>query len=200
MKGSIIEKEFLGFLKVDALIRIKDKSGFFDNNQNRLKALLFVANNCEVKVSHVGIEPDIIITFSNLNTYFCSPTEARHSYDPFYREVIRVGLLLEKFIRLIDFKAIVEIDYPSKEIIAGRVISTYDEFMSEPSEESKLTTVIPESIVEKVDSFMALVIPRQNYKMGTCHWIWKMKKTILRYCFGFNWKTPSERNPHIIYD
>ncbi|MBO4464029.1 MAG: hypothetical protein J5797_07515 [Prevotella sp.] len=200
MKGSIIEKEFLGFLNVDALIRIKDKSGFFDKNQNRLKALLFVANNCEAKVSHVGIEPDIIITFSNLNSIMGSPTEKRHSYEPFYREVIRIGLLLEKFIMLVDSKAIVEIDYPSKKILEGRAISSYDEFMNEPSEKSELSTVIPESIVAKVDSFIALVIPPQNYKMGTCHWIWNMKKTILRYCFGFNWKTPSERNPHIFYD
>lgn len=34
----------------------------------------------------------------------------------------------------------------------------------------------------------------------SCHWIWGMKKAILRYGFNIDWQTPAEKNPHVIYD
>ena len=206
MKTSEIKKELLWALQahdVDALIRFKDYSGFFDSDQRRLTVLLVVASNCEVNISNVGLGPDIIIAFSNLCDPWCGPAEERHSYEPFYREVIRVGLLLEKLISLIDPNAKVVIDYPSPEEIMGRELSRYDDFKKEypiDDNEEKLSTIVPDKLKQEVDSYLDLVIPRQNHMLGICHWIWGMKKVILRYGFNIDWKTPAEKNPGVIYD
>jgi hypothetical protein len=40
-----------------------------------------------------------------------------------------------------------------------------------------------------------------GYKqMGDCHRIWRRQKQILKDEFGIEWFTPSEMNPHIIFD
>ena len=205
MKTFEIEKEIFHAFNVDALIRIHDYSGFFDPDMRRLRALLNVASNCEVKVSHLGTIPDVLISLTNLEahrSWSSSPTRDRNSYQPFYREVIRVGLLLEKLIFLIEPKANIIIDYPDKEEIIGRSISHYEDFLKEFSEEKqeKRSSYIPAKLNESIDSFIELVIPRQNYVLGTCHWKWGMKKCILRYGFNLEWKTPSEEYPDINFD
>jgi hypothetical protein len=37
-------------------------------------------------------------------------------------------------------------------------------------------------------------------QMGDCHRIWRRQKEILKEEFGIEWFTPSEMNPHIIFD
>lgn len=205
MKTFEIEEDLLNVFNVDALIRIQDYNGFFKSDMRRLRALLNVASNCEVQVSHLGTIPDVIISLTNMEAHrgwSNRPMRDRNSYHTFYREVIRVGLLLEKLVFLIDPKANIIIDYPDKEVIIGRSISHYEDFLKESSEErqEELSSYIPEKLNESIDSFIELVIPRQNYMMGTCHWIWGMKKCILRYGFNLEWKTPSEEHPNIIFD
>ena len=200
-----IDKEDISFLKIDAGIRIRDFSGFFDADGRKLRALLDVASNCEVGVLHIGTKPDVVITLTNSEArqYLGRSSAERHSYEPFYREVIRVGLLLEKLALLIDPAARIVIDYPKEEELIGRSVSRYDEFLQEFQEEGKekgLSTVVPQELERRVDEFLNLVIPQQDYMLGTCHWIWDMKKAILRYGFNINWQTPAEKNPHIIYD
>ncbi len=205
MKTFKIERKFIDFMKIDAGIRIRDFGGFFDADGRRLMAMLEVANNCELRVSHIGTKPDILITLTNYEAwrYQDRSSEERHSYEPFYREVIRVGLLLEKLALLIDPAARIEVDYPIGEELVGRSISHYEEFQRELTEESKesgLSTIVPKELEGRIDDFLNLVIPPQNYMMGTCHWIWGMKKTILRYGFNIDWQTPAEKAPNIIYD
>ena len=200
-----IDKEDISFLKIDAGIRIRDFSGFFDADGRKLRALLDVASNCEVGVLHIGTKPDVVITLTNSEArqYLGRSSAERHSYEPFYREVIRVGLLLEKLALLIDPVAKIVIDFPKEEELIGRRVSRYDEFLQEFQKEGKdqgLSTVVPQGLERRVDEFLNLVIPQQNYMLGTCHWIWDMKKAILRYGFNINWQTPAEKNPHIIYD
>lgn len=201
-----IEKKFINFMKIDAVIRILDLGGgFFDADGRKLRAMLEVTNNCELRVSHIGTKPDILITLTNYEAwrYQDRSSEERHSYEPFYREVIRVGLLLEKLALLIDPAARIIIDYPMIEELEGRCISHYEEFLREFPKESKekgLSTIVPQELDGRIDDFLNLVIPPQNYMIGTCHWIWGMKKAILRYGFNIDWQTPAEKNPNIIYD
>ena len=120
-----IEKEDIGFLKIDAGIRIRDFSGFFDADGRKQRALLDVASNCEVGVLHIGTKPDVVITLTNSEArqYLGRSSAERHSYEPFYREVIRVGLLLEKLALLIDPAARIAVDYPTEEELVGRSVS-----------------------------------------------------------------------------
>jgi hypothetical protein len=200
-----IDKEDISFLKIDAGIRIRDFSGFFDADGRKLRALLDVASNCEVGVLHIGTKPDVVITLTNSEArqYLGRSSAERHSYEPFYREVIRAGLLLEKLALLIDPAARIAVDYPTEEELVGRSVSHYEEFLRKfplENKEEGLSTVVPQELEGRIDDFLNLVIPQQNYMLGTCHWIWDMKKVILRYGFNIDWQTPTEKNPHVIYD
>jgi len=201
-----IEKELLDALNVHALIRIKDRSGFFDSTHRRLGMMLEIMSNCEVCINYLGITPDIIVSLKNPSIFSCldsSPSVDRHSYEPFYREVIRVGLLVEKLSLMIDPNARIEIDYPTRKEILGREVSKYDEFKRNLQKESsgeKLQGKISEETNEKIKSFLDLVIPPQNRMLGTCYWIGNMQKTILRYGFNVEWESSSEREPNMIID
>lgn len=37
-------------------------------------------------------------------------------------------------------------------------------------------------------------------QLGSCHWIWAMKKRILKEKYGITWYAPSEVNPDCIFD
>lgn len=37
-------------------------------------------------------------------------------------------------------------------------------------------------------------------QLGSCHWIWVMKKSILQEKYGITWYSPAELNPDVIYD
>ena len=37
-------------------------------------------------------------------------------------------------------------------------------------------------------------------QLGSCHWLWAMKKRILKEKYGITWYAPSEVNPDCIYD
>lgn len=190
-------------LEIDAVIRIKDNGSFFDSDNRRLIAMLCAASNCELSISHIGVDTDIIITFTNIHHYYDTPPIIRNSYPPFNREVVRVGLLLEKLANLIDRKNKIEIDYPDKETIIGRSVANRDDFMREfPKNDGKeqLSKRLSWLLERKIDSFIDMVIPPQNYMMGMCHSIWAMKKTILRYGFNIDWKTPSELHPDVLFD
>ncbi len=42
-------------------------------------------------------------------------------------------------------------------------------------------------------------LDRQGYGMSRCHIYWARKKELLKN-HGVDWKTPSECNPHVIFD
>lgn len=37
-------------------------------------------------------------------------------------------------------------------------------------------------------------------QFGFCHFLWDKKKQILKEKYGIDWRSPSDMNPHIIYD
>lgn len=39
-----------------------------------------------------------------------------------------------------------------------------------------------------------------NMGTGFCHVLWQIQKKVLKRDYGINWKSPSELNPHILYD
>lgn len=165
--------------------------------------MLRVVDECEVRVMFLSVEPEIVIALRPSRLYSdYSPMERRQAYQNFYREVVRVGLLIEKLGQIIDPRAIVSVDYPRKEELLGTRLYDYDSFSKEIAEEDnhKLLDFVPDSVHQKVDSFLNLVLPPQNYLLGMCHTIWSLKKCILRDGFDRDWQTPSERNPHVLFD
>ena len=38
------------------------------------------------------------------------------------------------------------------------------------------------------------------HRRGFCHRLWAEAKRILREKYGLEWKTPSEMNPHVLFD
>ena len=189
---------------IDAVIRIRSAGGFYDSKGQRLRMMLRVVKECEVRVTYLSVEQEVVFVLENLRKYSeYSSSEMRQSYQSFYREVIRVGLLIEKLARMIDAQTDVEVDYLNKnELLGKRLWKYYDyvESIVDDDVEGRSTCFIPDELERKVDDFLNLVFPPQNYLLGMCHSIWYLKKCILRYGFGLIWKTPSERNPHILFD
>lgn len=58
-------------------------------------------------------------------------------------------------------------------------------------EAKKLLEVYPDQPIHAARLFMQL---------GSCHWIWAMKKSILHEKYGITWYSPAELNPDVIYD
>ena len=58
-------------------------------------------------------------------------------------------------------------------------------------EAKKLLEVYPDQPIHAARLFMQL---------GSCHWIWAMKKSILHEKNGITWYSPAELNPDVIYD
>ena len=198
-----IELNQLRTLNIDGVIRIRDYSCFFDSNQRRLKALLEVTSNCTVKILHIGLEPDVIITLSPQDSDWLSSVGEKHSYSHFYVEMERIRTLLITLVLLIDPKAVVNIDFPELEELVGRSVYDYSDFIRETNRtdcEIEQSGVIPKQLDEKIDSLINLIFPPQDYILGTCHRIWKVKQNILRYGFNLDWKTPSQMFPDILFD
>jgi len=200
MKYIELTEEKMNELGICAFIRIKDLSGFFDPEMRRLWLMYSVATNCEASIIWVEREPDLLFPLID------SRTKRRFEecgMKPFQKEVERIGSLLKKFSLLIDPEARIEIDYPEKEEVLGRRLPlAYDLFSAyrEKRSEDGLSIHLAPSLEERIDSFMDLIFLPENWMMGVCHSIWELKKNILRYEFHIDWKSPAERNPHIIYD
>ena len=54
-------------------------------------------------------------------------------------------------------------------------------------------------ISDEVDKKIKEKIGDEVY-MGYCHLYWATKKEILKNDYNIDWKSPSELNPHIIFD
>ena len=203
-KRIIVDETWLEKAGIDAVLRIRNVDGFFDSKGQRLRMMLRMVKECEVRVTYLVDEPEVIIALENpRKSSEYTPSEMRQLYQSFNREVIRVGLLIEKLVRMIDAQTDVEVDYLSKNELLGKRLWRYYDYLEsfvDEDLEDRSTCFMPEELEMKVDAFLNLVFPPQNYLLGMCHDIWYLKKCILRYGFGLLWKTPSERNPHILFD
>lgn len=61
-----------------------------------------------------------------------------------------------------------------------------------------METNIPDSVINEVDEILTKKYEGQT-ELGLCHRIWSEKKEMLK-ARGYDWKTPSEQNPMIMYD
>ena len=181
-------------LKVDAVVRVRDSAGFFDEEGRRLMALIEMVRNCQVIPFYLVTVPEVMLGLQQSMSL---------KKSAFGQEVLRVGGLIEKFVRLVEPGASVEVDYPKKEGLLGRKLGRCYEFqqkMKEQGATSSLRSYTPYWLEDKVDEFLDEVIPEEHWMLGSCHSVWGLKKTILAYCFNIDWKSPAERNPRVIYD
>lgn len=195
-----LTKERLKEWGFEAFIRIKDHNGFFDAERKRLWLMYSIVSNCEAYVVYGGLEPDIILSLQDCRT---QRRKEKEHFRSFTKEVERIGSLLQRFSLLIDPEAYIEIDNPEVEEIIGRRFHKFQEFWDEchvPDLEEGLSNYLSPSLEKRIDAFMDVVFLPENWMMGTCHSVWRLKKDILRYGFHIDWKSPAERNPHIIYD
>lgn len=199
MENIVLTEEKMRDEGVSAFIRIKDLSGFFDPEMRRLGLMCSVVGNCEASVYWIGTEPDIVLPLADPRSMWSE----KKKVQPFQKEVERIGSLLKRLASLIDPQARIEIDYPEKEEVLGRQITRAHDLLSayrERGTDVGLSTFLSPDLEKSIDSFMDMVFMPENWMMGVCHSIWRLKKDILRDAFHIDWKTPAERHPHIIYD
>lgn len=192
---------------INAVLRIKDFSGFFDRHNRRLSAMLSVADNCAARPMFVATEPEVIIALRRGGYYGGGFMNDKKWQNGFNRELVRVALLLEKLALMIDPKAVIEMDFPPIDYIAGKNLYPFDmikedirSWVGENESPMVLSKFIPQELNRKINAYLDMVIPPKNQMLGTCHWIWGMKKTILRYGFNLDWKSPREMNPGVLFD
>ena len=71
----------------------------------------------------------------------------------------------------------------------------YDIYLRKKSNRIKEAKRLFEMYPDKPEHAARLFI-----QLGSCHWIWAMKKRILKEKYGITWYTPAELNPDVIFD
>ena len=71
----------------------------------------------------------------------------------------------------------------------------YEKYLRKGSNRIKEAKRLLEMYPDKPEHAARLFI-----QLGSCHWIWAMKKRILKEKYGITWYAPSEVNPDCIYD
>lgn len=206
MESIIVTQDNLKLYSGDAIIRMKDANGFFGEGLGRKQMVLDIVRECEVMVPYVGMQPEFVIILSNIHNME-ETLRDRAMHQAFYREVVRVGLLIEKLVQLVDPEAKVEVDYPAKNVLIGRRIVACSDFSQECNNaeiaekcSDSIADSIPKELEQRINDYLNLVIPPQNYMIGFCHNYWGMTRSILRHGFGLRWQSPAERNPGVIFD
>lgn len=206
MKTIKVDDSWLKASGIKAVIRITDSNRFFrffDGKERRLCGLFGVVDNCEVVVRYIATQPELLLCIGDSNDWGGSST-SRSADQGFYREVVRVGLLIEKFAKLIDKHSGLVVDYPylsymtGKEVLPIRVL--LDALEDKIGHSPTLSGSIPNELHQKIDAFVNLVVPPENCMIGSCHALWRMKKMILQYGFNRRWKTPAEARPDVLFD
>lgn len=203
MEDIIVTQENVERYSGDAIIRMKDYGEFFGKRIGRMQMVLDIVRECEVMVQYVGVKPEFIIILKPFNALKEDSLRNSVLRRAFYREVVRVGLLIEKLVLLVDPEAKVEVDYPNKDVLIGRTIVACGDFSKEcrdAEQVEKCSDSIPRELEHRISDYLDLVIPPQNYMIGICHNYWGMTRSILRHGFGLHWQSPAERNPGVIFD
>jgi hypothetical protein len=74
----------------------------------------------------------------------------------------------------------------------------HDSFKRDPIEDDPEY----EELLKIVDEIVDKKLERHPMRggMGFCHVVWDTKKRVLKNQYNIDWRTPSEMNPHIIFD
>ena len=96
------------------------------------------------------------------------------------------------------------------------------EFSDEP-DSSREKNLVPDEVDEAIERYAKYLRKRSNrikeakrllevypdqpehaaslfIQLGSCHWLWGMKKRLFKEKYGITWYTPAELNPDVIYD
>ena len=191
---------------IKAVVRIADGNRFFrffDKRQRRLYALLRVVAECELVVRYVATQPELLLCIADPDDWDGSDSD-RRAKPHFYREVVRAGLLIEKFAKLVDRHSELVVDYPPPSCLKGMELvsnrSLRDELEDQAGHSPTLSDSVPEALERRVDAFVNQVVPPGTWMIGSCHVLWGLKKTILQYGFNRRWKTPAEARPDVLFD
>lgn len=206
MKTIKVDESWLSTSGIKAVIRIADGNRFFrffDKKERRLCALLEVVSNCEVIVRYISTQPELMLCLEDPEDWDNS-SNGRRAEPNFYREVVRVGLLIEKFAKLIDTHSNLVIDYPRHRYLLGKVVTDsrvlLEELEDKTGDSPTLSESVPKELHRKMDEFISLVVPPEACMLGSCHSLWRMKKMILQYGFNLKWLTPAEEHPDVLFD
>lgn len=69
----------------------------------------------------------------------------------------------------------------------------------DPIEDTKEYKDIADELEEKINCKMIL-LDMPTSAMGSCHFYWTIKKSILKEDYDIDWKSPEELNLNIIFD
>lgn len=71
----------------------------------------------------------------------------------------------------------------------------YEKYLRKKSNRIKEAKRLLEMYPDKPEHAARLFI-----QLGSCHWIWAIKKQILKEKYGITWYTPAELNPDVMFD
>ena len=83
----------------------------------------------------------------------------------------------------------------SSKPLADDALARYEEYLRERSNRIKEAKRLLESYPNEPERAANLYM-----KLGSCHWLWAMKKRILKEKYGITWYAPSEVDPDCDFD
>lgn len=88
---------------------------------------------------------------------------------------------------------------PNIEILSEDEDSGLGEFIDDDKVDMVEYSYKYSTIKDELEELIVKEIGRGGY-LGYCHLYWATKKRILKEKYSIDWKSPSELNPHILYD
>ena len=88
---------------------------------------------------------------------------------------------------------------PNIEILSEDEDSGLGEFIDDDKVDMVEYSYKYSTIKGELEELIVKEIGRGGY-LGYCHLYWATKKRILKEKYSIDWKSPSELNPHILYD
>ena len=88
---------------------------------------------------------------------------------------------------------------PNIEILSEDEDSGLGEFIDDDKVDMVEYSYQYSTIKDELEELIVKEIGRGGY-LGYCHLYWATKKRILKEKYSIDWKSPSELNPHILYD
>ena len=88
---------------------------------------------------------------------------------------------------------------PNIEILSEDEDSGLGEFINDDKVDMVEYSYQYSTIKDELEELIVKEIGSGGY-LGYCHLYWATKKRILKEKYSIDWKSPSELNPHILYD
>ena len=69
MEQTGVTEAWLEKADIDAVIRVRSVGGFFDFKGQRLRMMLRMVEKCEVRVTYLSVEPEVVFVMENPRNY-----------------------------------------------------------------------------------------------------------------------------------